>query len=146
MSNSLQKPWVKELLSKPVLARLATCNPGTLQPHVVPVWFEWDGESLWISAFQSTRKIKDLQKNPRASVLIDTDREAEPAQAVLLEGEVELITAPAQVRLRSNSIYIRYMGPEGVLAAEPQSWMVDPENTIIKLTPRKVFAWGPPAG
>ncbi|MBN2549187.1 MAG: hypothetical protein JXB15_08525 [Anaerolineales bacterium] len=36
------KAWVKALLAEPILARLGTCSPNTLQPHVVPVWFEWD--------------------------------------------------------------------------------------------------------
>ena len=62
---------VQALLAEPVLARLATANPKTLQPHVVPVWFLWDGSSLWISAFVSTRKVKDLLKNPRCAVLIE---------------------------------------------------------------------------
>ncbi len=141
-SQALAKPWVKTLLSEQVLARMATCNPKTLQPHVVPVWFEWDGQCLWISAFSSTRKIKDLKKNPMISVLIDTDRPGEPAHAVLLEGKAELITDPAVVQERSRSIYTLYMGAEGVLDPAPQSWIVDPENTIIKLSPSQAYAWG----
>ena len=31
--------------------------------HVVPVWFGWDGESIYISAFRSTRKVKELIRN-----------------------------------------------------------------------------------
>ena len=48
------------------LDRLATANPRTLQPHVVPVWFWWDGTSLWISAFSSTRKVKELLERRHA--------------------------------------------------------------------------------
>lgn len=140
----LSKPWVKALLSEPVLARLGTCNSLTLQPHVVPVWFEWDGEALYISAFQSTRKVRDIEKSTRISVLIDTDRPGEPARAVLLEGSAELLSDPALIAPLATSIYTRYMGPEGVLTAEPQSWISDPENRIIKLIPEKAFAWGPP--
>jgi PPOX class probable F420-dependent enzyme len=137
-----QKAWVKALLNEPVLARIGTCNPRTMQPHVVPVWFEWDGECLWVSAFSSTRKVKDLHKNPMISVLIDVDRPGETARAVLLEGRAELITDPATVQQMATRLYTRYMGPEGVLAADPQSWIVDPENTMIKLTPTRAFAWG----
>lgn len=110
---------------------------------MTPVWFQWDGESLWISAFVSTRKVKDIQRNRRIAVLIDLDRvEGQPDRSVLLEGACELIADPAVVAPRSLSIYTHYMGEEGVQAKEPQSWAVDPENRIIRLVPEKVFAWG----
>lgn len=138
----LNKPWVKALLAQPILARLATANPITCQPHVVPVWFGWDGESLWISAFNSTRKVKDILKNPRIAVIIDTGDENPPSRAVLMEGQAEILTDSETVRMWATRIYTHYMGEDGVKAPEPQSWIVDPENTIIKLTPQKVFTWG----
>ncbi len=133
----------QSLLAEPVLARLATANPKNLQPHVVPVWFLWDGDSLWISAFISTRKVKDLQKNPRCAVLIEpAQSQGSPLQAVLLEGTAELIAEPASlVAEMSERIYTKYMGPEGVLAPEPQSWKQDPENRLVRLTPQRRMLW-----
>jgi PPOX class probable F420-dependent enzyme len=133
----------QSLLAEPVLARLGTVNPKTMQPHVVPVWFLWDGDSLWISAFVSTRKVKDLQKNPRCAVLIEPAQSQDnPLQAVLLEGAAELIAEPAAlVAEMSERIYTKYMGPEGVLAPEPQSWKQDPENRLIRLTPERTMTW-----
>jgi len=134
---------MQELLAEPVLARLATTNPKTLQPHVVPVWFLWDGSSLWISAFVSTRKVKDLLKNPRCAVLIEPAQSKDnPLQTVLFEGTADLISQPASlVSEMSERIYAKYMGPEGVLAPEPQSWKDDPENRLVRLTPERRFAW-----
>jgi nitroimidazol reductase NimA-like FMN-containing flavoprotein (pyridoxamine 5'-phosphate oxidase superfamily) len=133
---------IEELLAQPVLARLATANPKNLQPHVVPVWFAWDGKSIWISAFISTRKVKEVQRNSRIAVLVEPKPGENKLQAVLLEGQAELISAPPSlVQEMSLSIYIRYLGPEGVLAAEPQSWSRDPENRLIKLTPERLISW-----
>jgi hypothetical protein len=131
------------LLTEPVLARLATADPQTLQPHVVPVWFLWDGSSIWISAFVSTRKVKELMKNPRCAVLVEPAQpKGSPLQAVLLEGASELVGEPASLVVEMSSrIYTKYLGAEGVLAAEPQSWMHDPENRLVKLTPEKKMTW-----
>jgi nitroimidazol reductase NimA-like FMN-containing flavoprotein (pyridoxamine 5'-phosphate oxidase superfamily) len=132
---------IEALLNEVVLARLATADPRTLQPHVVPVWFLWDGTSLWISSFVSTRKLKELQRNARCAVLVEP-KEPGKLQAVLLEGAAELIEEPRElVRTKSVEIYTRYLGPQGVQAADPQSWSRDPENRLIKLTPEKVIAW-----
>lgn len=140
--EKLNQPEVKEFLAKPHLARLGTANPQTHQPHVVPVWYEWDGESLYISAFSSTRKVKDIYRNRRIAVLIDIAEPNGPTFAVLFEGSAEIIEDAALIQKWATSIYTRYLGPEGVLAAEPQSWIVDPENRIIKLTPENVYIWG----
>ena len=124
------------------MARLATCDPQTLQPHVVPVWYEWDGEQIWISSFRSTRKIRELNKNPRVSIVVDTDSPGKPAQAVVFEGAAELIHDPELGVRRGNSIYTRYLGEEGAQQAEPQSWLHDAEHLLIRVKPTKVYAWG----
>jgi len=136
-----KKEFIEDLLAQPVLARLATSNIKTGQPHVVPVWFLWDGTCIWISAFSSTRKMRDLANNPRASVLIEP-KETDKLQGVLFEGPVELISQPPELVVElSVRIYVHYLGVEGAQAAEPQSWANDPENRIIKLTPRHIAAW-----
>jgi len=138
----VSEPQAADLLQQPLLARLGTANPRTHQPHVVPVWFLWDGDCLWISAFTSTRKVKDLIKNPRSSVLVEPkDHSQSKIQAVLLEGVVELFADQPFVAEMSEQIYTKYMGPQGVMSAEPQSWKIDPENRIVKLVPEKVFVW-----
>jgi nitroimidazol reductase NimA-like FMN-containing flavoprotein (pyridoxamine 5'-phosphate oxidase superfamily) len=137
-----RKAMIEAVLAEAVLARLATTNPKTLQPHVVPVWFMWDGECVWISSFVSTRKIRELKVNPRGAVLIESKQEGGKLTAVLLEGVVELVSEPREVVSEvANRIYVRYLGPEGVMEPEPQSWLIDPENLLIKLTPTKIISW-----
>jgi general stress protein 26 len=137
-----RKDLIEAVLMEMVLARLATSNPKTMQPHVVPVWFMWDGDYVWISSFVSTRKIRELRINPRGAVLIESKQEGSKLQAVLLEGTVELVTQPRQlVKELASRIYIRYLGPEGIMDAEPQSWLNDPENLLIKLTPERIISW-----
>jgi nitroimidazol reductase NimA-like FMN-containing flavoprotein (pyridoxamine 5'-phosphate oxidase superfamily) len=133
---------IDDFLAKPLLARMATTHPTTLQPHVVPVWYGWDGTSLWISTFRGTRKVKDLLKNPRISVVIDVDSATDGLRAVILEGEVEWVSEPrALMEEKTEWVYTRYLGPEGVKAQEPQSWIKDPEALLIKLTPTWIKSW-----
>ena len=141
-SSNKITPDIDIILAQPLLARLATTNCKTLQPHLTLVWFLWDGESIWISAFSSTRKIKEIQGNPKIAVLIEPKSTEYKLQAVLLEGSAELITDQREmVKEMSLKIYEHYLGPEGVLAEDPQSWARDAENRLIKLTPERVFSW-----
>jgi len=135
-----RKAQIDAVLSQAVTAKLATANPKTAQPHVVPVWFWWDGECIWISAFSSTRKVKELQLNRRCAILVEAQPGTSPLQGVLLEGAAELLVEDRnQVARLSEVIYKRYMSPEELAAPEPQSWLVDPENTIVCLKPEKLM-------
>ncbi len=146
MIGKFTRVQVDSFLANPLLARLATAVPtltdlSVLQPHNVPVWFLWDGTSVWISAFQSTRKSKEVKRNPQVAVLIDVQQAIDGVSAVLLEGRAEVVLDAAVVQEKSRAIYTHYMGEEGVKDPAPQSWIVDPENSIIKLTPAKIFTW-----
>jgi nitroimidazol reductase NimA-like FMN-containing flavoprotein (pyridoxamine 5'-phosphate oxidase superfamily) len=133
---------IDQLLNEPILARMATANPQSLQPHVVPVWYAWDGTSMWINTFHTTRKVRDLLKNPLVSVVVDRTGHTEGLSAVILEGKAEIITEPRPfLEEKTIWIYTRYLGPIGVMAAEPQSWIKDPAAALIKLTPTWTKSW-----
>jgi len=128
-------------LNETRLARLATADADG-QPHVVPVWYLWDGESLWISTFQSTHKVRVLRQNPRCAVVVDDEREGLELRGVMMQGAAELVHAPREFVVdMSTRIYTRYLGEQGVLAAEPQSWIHDDENALIRLKPERVVPW-----
>ena len=146
MIGKFTKAQIDTFLSKPILARLATAvpskqDPTNVQPHNVPVWYIWDGEAVWISAFQSTRKAKEAKRNPFIAVLVDVAQAVQGLSAVLLEGRCEVILEPEIVQDMSRRIYTHYMGEEGVKEVAPQSWIIDPENALIKLVPQKIFTW-----
>ena len=138
-----KRVFAEELLAQPVLARIATANLETGQPHVVPLWYLWDGASIWISGFRSTRKFRELLENPLCAVLVEpADPKTSKIQAVLFEGKAEVITTPRKlVEEVSTRIYLRYLGEEGVKAADPQSWIHDAENLVVRLTPLRVNTW-----
>ena len=58
------------LATPSLLGRLATVSPQGI-PHVVPVWFLWEDDAVWVSSYRSTRKIGDLERNPKCAIVID---------------------------------------------------------------------------
>ena len=143
--GKLTRTQLDAFLCQPILARLATAvpvkdNPNLFQPHNVPVWFAWDDDVLYISAFQSTRKVREVRRNPYIAVLIDVMESVDGVTGVLMEGKSEWIDDPAVVQQWSRAVYARYY-PNGVLDTAAESWVIDPENSIIKLMPSKIFTW-----
>ncbi len=134
-------PEVQEFLSRPLLARLATASLDA-QPHVVPVWFLWEDDAVWVSSYRSTRKIGDLERNPKCAIVIDVEQGQGQVSAVMIEGTAELVSVPrGETRARIERVYIKYLGPQGVLAPDPQSWLDSEENLLIKITPKRIKTW-----
>lgn len=58
-------------------------------PMGVPVWFDWDGETVRMFAGDFTTKIKRIRRDPRASLLVTNDLD-ELEYWVAFDGTIEL--------------------------------------------------------
>lgn len=63
------------------------------RPHLVPVWFVWDGASILIFSKPAAQKVRNLRHNPQVLLALDSADEGE--DIVLLEGRAELLGAGA---------------------------------------------------
>ena len=68
---SVLAPEVAEFLEGPHVAALATVRPDG-RPHVVPVWYEYDGREFTISTFRGTQKLRNLRAKGKAALSIYT--------------------------------------------------------------------------
>jgi len=69
--------------------RLATLGPGG--PHVSPVWFVWDGGTLWVYSLTRSQRWIDLSRDPRVAVVIDAGHHYAELHGVEIEGEAAVI-------------------------------------------------------
>ena len=58
-------------------------------PMGVPVWFEWTGEKVLMFADKNTAKVRRIQNDPRASVLV-TNHLGETEKWVAFDGEITI--------------------------------------------------------
>jgi PPOX class probable F420-dependent enzyme len=58
-----------DLLERPLLGHLATIGADG-GPEVAPVWFGWDGEVIKVSSLATRQKVRNLERNPGASLLV----------------------------------------------------------------------------
>ncbi|HTX91006.1 MAG TPA: pyridoxamine 5'-phosphate oxidase family protein [Anaerolineales bacterium] len=139
--DATKRTKVESLLARPILGRLATSSPAG-QPHVVPVWFLWEEGVVWVSSFRNTRKVKDLERNPKCAIVVDLPKPEGGITAVLLEGTAELTAVGSpDVQARLEKIYVKYLGTDGLLGREPQNWLTSPDNRLIKLKPARLISW-----
>jgi PPOX class probable F420-dependent enzyme len=89
--------------------KLATVRPDG-RPHVAPIWFVVEGESLVFNTWHTSVKARNLRHSPRAALAVDYQEP--PYGHVLVEGIVELGDDLAEVRRVATAIGGRYMGAD----------------------------------
>ena len=82
------------------IARLATVDPENNQPYVVPVVFAVDGNNIFIPIDDKTKRVnsnqlkrvKNIQKNPNISFLIDTydDKDWNNLSYLMIQGKARI--------------------------------------------------------
>ncbi len=136
-----QKTKIDQFLNRRLIGRLATVSPKG-QPHVVPVWYLWDGETIWVHSFSSTRKIDHLKHNPRCALTVDTESASDGMMGVLIKGQAEIITSPAsRIRTQGEKIYRRYLTEAELAESEPQGWLSSEEGLLLKIAPSSIKAF-----
>jgi PPOX class probable F420-dependent enzyme len=138
--SEMTKYEIDLFLAEPILARIATVRPDG-RPHVVPVWYWWDGTSIYIDTPPSFVKAKNLMHNPNCAIAVDVTEGGLRFKAVILEGQVELIREKRFAFDIIDRIYTKYLGEEGVKSATPQRMIHESDHVIIKMTPNRVLTW-----
>ena len=79
-------------------------------PHVAPVWFAVDGDSLVFTTNEDTLKGRAIRRDPRVALCVDDERP--PFSFVTVNGVVEVSEDPAELLDWATVIGGRYMGAE----------------------------------
>jgi len=82
---------IDERLRRELMMWLSTVRPDG-RPHLVPVWFLWDGETILIFSQPNQQKLRNLQHNPNVVVALDTAGQGD--DVVMIEGKAELLDDP----------------------------------------------------
>lgn len=136
--NVLSGELARELLAARLMAKLGThsSNGGI---HLVPMWFLWNGREVLIPTNHASQKVRNLERNPRATVMIDDSRNDLDLRGITLVGQAEIVRAPTSFPL-NRAIHLKYL-----TAAERELAQVDAylgtDDVTISLQPRRAFSW-----
>lgn len=63
------------------------------RPHIVPVWFLWDGDTFLIFTKPGSQKVRNLQGNPQVVLALDDTNGG--SDVITVEGHSELLDTGA---------------------------------------------------
>ena len=115
------------LLAKPAhTGKVATVRADG-RPHVTPVWYDVEGDTLLFTTWHDTVKAANLEES--AAVALCVDDEAPPFSFVIVEGTADVQKEPPDLKYWAMRIAARYMGEDraeafGERNAVPGEWLV----------------------
>ncbi len=90
-------------------------------PHLMPLWYVLRGHSadepgprLWAWTYRSSQKVRNLERDPRATLQVEAGEEYAELRGVMLECEVVIHTAVTDVVRLGAEILARNSVPRGV--------------------------------
>jgi PPOX class probable F420-dependent enzyme len=123
------------LLDRARTASLATVRPGG-RPHVVPVWFDLDGDVVVFTTGETAVKAKNMRHEPRVGLCIDD--EEPPFAFVLIEGMATMTAGDPDLLYWTTRIGGRYMGAD--LAETYGKRNAVEGELLVLVTPTRVVA------
>jgi len=72
------------------VVRVATVGPDGA-PHVVPLWFVWEPEALYMSVRGSSRTVANVRSDPNVALLLDAGQSWVELAGVEVHGKAELL-------------------------------------------------------
>jgi Pyridoxamine 5'-phosphate oxidase len=126
------------------LAGQRTCRVGTVSvggPHVAPMWFFWDGTSIWLYSVVASQRWRDLQRDPRVAIVVDAGESYGELRGVEVRGRaVPVAEAPRtgepvdEVTGPEIGFHHKYRNPHDAIR-------YDGRHAWLRVTPEKLTSW-----
>ena len=112
-------------------------------PHSMPMWFLVRDGELWCWTYGKSQKVKNLERDPRATLLIEAGHEYTELRGIQIEAEAELIRDVERVAEFGKDLAIRYSGGidsiEGDAAAALEAQAA--KRVVLRFEPIRTATW-----
>jgi PPOX class probable F420-dependent enzyme len=127
---------IDQLLRREPVVWLSTVRPDG-GPHLVPIWFSWDGREILIASKPRAQKVRNLRANPTAMLALG---EAEEDFDVgLVEGRAELPDEPAGKVLPAAHLD-KYRDQMRRIGLGPDEFL-ETYSQVIRIQPTRYLPW-----
>lgn len=138
----LSEAEVRELLDEERIAVVSSLGPRGW-PHSMPLWFVPRDGIVWIWTYAKSQKVRNLERDPRATVLIEAGHEYGELRGVMVEAEAELHRDFETVLGFAEELTVRYA--EGISAVSGDAKAAleaqAPKRVAISFRPLRTASW-----
>jgi PPOX class probable F420-dependent enzyme len=131
----------RELIASERIVVVSTIGPRGW-PHSMPLWYvPRDGE-VWIYTYAKSQKVRNLERDPRATLLIETGHEYGELRGVEIEAEAEIHRELGIVFELAKELTARYADGAQVDEAAADALRAQAQKRVaIRFQPRRIATW-----
>ncbi len=128
---------MSKFLNSQKILRLATINKSG-NPHIVPVWYKYQNNKIYVGTNTETQKAKNIKKNPKVAFCVDVGINSPDIVGVMGVGKAKLIMEKTKVKSIAKKILLRYFSS---LQNKSAQQLLRDTDCIIEITPKKITEW-----
>jgi PPOX class probable F420-dependent enzyme len=131
-----------QLLESERIAVVSTLGPRGW-PHTMPLWYVPREGEVWVWTYAKSQKVRNLERDPRATVLVEAGRSYGELRGAMIEAEAELHRDFEAVIGFAEELTVRYA--EGISSVEGDARAAleaqAPKRVAIRFRPLRVATW-----
>jgi PPOX class probable F420-dependent enzyme len=132
----------RALLDEERIAVVSSLGPRGW-PHSMPMWFVARDGEVWVWTYAKSQKVRNLDRDPRATVLVETGREYGELRGLMIEAEAAVHRDFETVIGFAEELTARYA--EGISSVEGDARAAleaqAPKRVAIQFRPVRTATW-----
>ena len=111
-------------------------------PHSMPLWYVLREGEIWIYTYAKSQKVRNLERDPRATLLVETGHEYFELRGVEIEAEAEIHRDADEVFDVARELTTRYSGGGAIEDSMVETLRAQARKRVaIRFRPRRVATW-----
>jgi PPOX class probable F420-dependent enzyme len=112
-------------------------------PHSMPLWYVLRDWEVWTYTYAKSQKVKNLERDPRATLLIETGYEYGELRGVQIEAEADIHRDFDTVHVVARELAVRYSGDISSVEGEAAEALAAQarKRVAVRFKPRRIASW-----
>jgi PPOX class probable F420-dependent enzyme len=113
-------------------------------PHLMPLWYVMRDEDLWSWTFAKSQKVRNLERDPRATLEVEAGTDYPQLRGVMLKCDVTVHRDTERVAELGAELYRRYgPGESGELDDDTRAMVLAqaPKRVALQFSARSSASW-----
>ena len=113
-------------------------------PHLMPLWYVIRGDELWSWTFAKSQKVRNLERDPRATLQVEAGEEYQELRGVMLKCDVTVHRTTEDVAALGTELFMRYRpGGPGELDEGVREMVLQqaPKRVALQFRTRSRATW-----
>lgn len=109
----------------------------------MPLWFVPREGEVWIWTYAKSQKVRNLERDPRATVLVETGHEYTELRGAMIEAEAEIHRDFETVIEFGKELAVRYAEGISTVDGDARAGLEAqaPKRVAIRLRPLRIASW-----